>query len=154
MKAIDKIRLILGEEDFEKFLKNYYSDSYFEPTKAEVFCERNQQSTILNAFTWSKTLEGRAFWCNLSRKIYVKWDSIEDTMVKNRIPRVTMEYRDSLRDTIIFPRTITEEEHDEIFRMFVLAYYGFIKIDEYSVTRFFEENSIMDRLYDALRSEE
>jgi len=129
MKAIDKIRLILGEEDFERF-KRYYNRS----ESIASFCKRHEELSLYYGFTWSCSPEGWSYWDSIDNNVQSLWNTIEDT--------------------IIYPRTIGKEEHDEIFRMFVLAYYGFIKIDEYSVTRFFEENSIMDRLYDALRSEE
>lgn len=137
MKAIDKIRLILGEEGFEKFKRNYYSDRCLEePIKLdslEEFCERGQKNTILGAFDWSRTPEGNYFWHNLADKIYLDWNTIEDT--------------------IIYPRVITKEEHDEIFKMFVLEFMGWKPCNEFTFNTWLN-CTIVKTVYDALKCEE
>lgn len=73
MKTADEIKEWLRKQDwFGAFVKNVEEYYYNDGMLSDIINGKRGRTTILEAFTWRDTEEGRDFWCNIEKQ-YLEW---------------------------------------------------------------------------------
>ena len=83
MKAHERIRLIIGNENYELFKENY--KLYTNGICVIDFCDEHTVRSIDAAFPWRGTTQGKVFWDNLDSKLVAEWKNYELKDYDNKI---------------------------------------------------------------------
>lgn len=128
MTNLEKIKLIIGDENFKKLKKNHIKRNQYLINTFEKFANLYGAHTISSSFNWQKSPEGHLFWKHLHCDVQHEWGNVE-------------------------LRKISPEEHDLIFKMFVLEYMEWF-VNRYTCTEYFNKSELAKKVYEALRCEE
>lgn len=118
----EKLIAIIGEENFRKFEANLAING-----KDPIFFIHNYGINVLiSSFCWNMTNDGYAFWRSLHEKLIKEWDNFG-------------------------LRKISPEEHDLLFKMFVMEWMEYPQGDK---ERWYEtvfSEGVGLKIYEALR---
>lgn len=123
----EKLIAIIGEENFRKLERNFNPD-YRHFSDIDQLVDVKGRCFLTWAFLWRISPEGHNFWHHLYFEIYERWDNFG-------------------------PRLISPEEHDLIFKMFVMEWMEYPQGDN---ERWYEtvfSEGVGLKVYEALRSE-
>lgn len=120
----EKLIAIIGEENFRRFEANLVIKG-----KDPIFFMHNYGINVLiSSFIWNETIEGSAFWRSIHERLIREWDNF------------------GLRE-------ISPEEHDLMFKMFVMEWMEYPWGDNERWYNLVFSEGYGLKIYDALRSE-
>lgn len=123
----EKLIAIIGEDNFRKLERNF-DPAFSNHFSLNEYIDCTEKGTIGLAFDWERSPEGWGFWNSLDDKLIEEWEDV------------------SLRK-------ITNEEHDLMFKMFVMEWMEYPQGDN---ERWYETTlgeGVGLKIYEALRSE-